>query len=212
MKDAKTFWNQIAAKYAKQPIADMDSYEYTLARTRSYLKPTDTVLEVGCGTGSTAILLAQNVASMTATDISDQMIEVGRAKARDENVQNLTFQEVDVLNTGLNGEKFDAVLAHNLLHLIEDLPTSLAQISQHLEPGGVFISKSVCGFGQNAPLKFRLIKTLIPLMQFLGKAPFVAFRTIEDHEAAIKAAGFEIVESGNFPQSPPSRYVVAIKT
>ena len=55
-KTAK-FWDKAAAKYAKSPIEDIEAYNYTIGRTRSYLSPTDRVLEVGCGTGSTALLL-----------------------------------------------------------------------------------------------------------------------------------------------------------
>jgi ubiquinone/menaquinone biosynthesis C-methylase UbiE len=157
------------------------------------------------------LLLAENVAHLTATDVAEQMIEIGKAKAREQNISNVDFRVVDVLNADISDETFDAVLAHNLLHLIEDLPTSLVRINKHLKMGGVFISKSVCAFGRDASWKFRLMKMAIPVMQFFGKAPFVIFRTIEDHEAAITAAGFKIVESGNFPKSPPSRYVVAIK-
>ena len=53
-----------APKYAKSPIKDVPAYEYTLGRTRSYLKPTDAVLELGCGTGGTALKLADAVAHL----------------------------------------------------------------------------------------------------------------------------------------------------
>ena len=61
MQETMKFWDGIAEKYAKRPISDMAAYEYTLGRTRSYLKPEDQVLELGCGTGSTALLLAGDV-------------------------------------------------------------------------------------------------------------------------------------------------------
>ena len=51
MTDAATFWDKIAPKYAKDPINDVASYEYTLGRTLSYLTEDDSVLELGCGTG-----------------------------------------------------------------------------------------------------------------------------------------------------------------
>ena len=58
MQQAETFWDGAAENYAKSPIRDVEAYNYTLERTRTYLSPTDKVLEVGCGTGSTALLLA----------------------------------------------------------------------------------------------------------------------------------------------------------
>ena len=50
----------------------------------------------------------------------------------------------------------------------------------------------------------------LPLMQWLGKAPFVKFMEIAELEGHIKEAGFEIIESSMTP--PPSRYIVAKKT
>lgn len=55
------FWDRIARKYASDPIKDTAGYERTLARTRELLTHTDTVLEIGCGTGTTALKLAPSV-------------------------------------------------------------------------------------------------------------------------------------------------------
>ena len=52
MKNAAQFWDGQAEKYAKKPIANMQAYNATLDRTRSYLAKDQHVLEVGCGTGS----------------------------------------------------------------------------------------------------------------------------------------------------------------
>ena len=49
---AVQFWDKIAPKYAADPIKDMESYELTLNKTRGYLRPSDQVLEIGAGTGS----------------------------------------------------------------------------------------------------------------------------------------------------------------
>ena len=43
------FWDNIAETYAARPVQNMDAYEETLARVRTYLRPDDAVLEVGCG-------------------------------------------------------------------------------------------------------------------------------------------------------------------
>ena len=54
MKNAAQFWDKAAPGYAKSAISDMAAYEYTCARTQSYLKKTDRIYEAGCGTGGTA--------------------------------------------------------------------------------------------------------------------------------------------------------------
>ena len=79
MQTATRFWDKTAGRCAKMPIRDVEAYEYTLERTRSYLAKTDGVLELGCGTGSTALLLAGSVAGITGNDISPNMIGIARA-------------------------------------------------------------------------------------------------------------------------------------
>ena len=208
MKTDVTFWDKIAPKYARDPIKDMEAYEYTLGRTRSYLTPTDTVLELGCGTGSTALLLAPSVARITASDFSDGMLKIGREKAREEGVENVSFRNIDVATT-VQEQEYDAVLGFNLFHLVRDVDAAFAGIHKNLKPGGLFISKTPCLAQGGLGFKFGLLKLMIPVMQLFGKAPFVNLLSIDQLEAAVTGAGFEIIESGNFPATPPSRYLVA---
>ncbi|MEW2912846.1 methyltransferase domain-containing protein [Leisingera sp. JC11] len=202
------FWNKIAPKYAKSKIRDEDAYRYTLERTRSYLKADDNVLELGCGTGSTAIELAPGVARITATDLSEAMLEVGRERAWNAGTANIEFH---CCSAGQAPEgPFDAVLAHNLLHLLPDLEQVLDGVSARLRPGGLFISKTPCLGEKRGSWKYWLFTVAIPLMRLAGKAPsFVDFMDIRKLEAAVQAAGFEIIETGNYPADTPGRYLVA---
>ena len=52
------FWDRIARKYAADPIADAAGYEATLRRVQALLSANQDVLEIGCGTGTTALRLA----------------------------------------------------------------------------------------------------------------------------------------------------------
>ncbi len=209
MQAAAKFWDGVAQKYAKSQIGDMQAYEYTLGRTRSYLKATDTVLEVGCGTASTAIKLADSVAELVATDVSSGMLEVGRERVSEAGAKNIRLVQATP-ETAPDGP-FDVVMAHNLIHLLEDGDIVMAEIAQRVKPGGLFVSKTPCLSENMRSFKFRLMKTAIPLMQFFGKAPFVRFFSIAELERSITDAGFKIIESGNFPADPPSRYLVARK-
>lgn len=209
MTQATAFWDGIAERYAKSPIKDVEAYEYTLERTRSYLGADDNVLELGAGTGSTALLLAPSVRRYVASDLSPKMTEIGRSKATDQGVTNVEFIAADVSDPQLAGASYDTVLALNLLHLLPNLTEDLKHIHQMIKPGGLFISKSVCLNAKGLPLRLRIMKLAIPLMQLFGKAPFVRSLTIEELEHEVTAAGFEIIETGNYPAVPPSRYLVA---
>ena len=209
MQAAAKFWDGVAQKYAKSPIDDMQAYEYTLGRTRSYLKKTDVVMELGCGTASTAIKLADAVEELIATDVSSGMLEVGRERVSEANAKNIRL--VQATPESAPEGPFDVVMAHNLIHLLEDGDIAMAEISKRVKPGGLFISKTPCLSENMRSIKFRLMKTAIPLMQLFGKAPFVRFFSIAELERSVTDAGFKIIESGNFPADPPSRYLVARK-
>ena len=200
MTDA-TFWTKLAPKYARNPIGDQAAYDHTLGRTRSYLGPKDKVLELGCGTGSTALLLAPHVGHVTATDYAPGMIEIAQAKPTE--ATNITFAvQQDVPETG----QYDAVLAFNLFHLVQDIDAQFRAIHALLPVGGYFISKTAC---LNSGWKWRLAGMAIPMMRLFGKAPYVNRLSIQGLEGAITDAGFDIVESGTFPD--PARYIVARK-
>ncbi|MGI9368066.1 MAG: class I SAM-dependent methyltransferase, partial [Ruegeria sp.] len=158
------FWDGIAEKYARTPIKDQASYEQTLERTASYLRQSDQVLELGCGTGTTALKLAGHAAVITASDLSAGMLAVGRRSAADQGVENVNFVQAEA-NTPPAGP-FDVVMAFNLLHLVEDLDECLNQAQSVLKPGGLFISKTFCPPTKGGTLKYRVIRIMLPLMQF----------------------------------------------
>lgn len=200
MSDA-AFWDRVAPKYIKHKIADPAGYEYTLSRIASYLEPTDTVLELGCGTGSTAVRLAGGVARYLATDVSSGMIGFARCKAKKADLPGL---EAEVATVDQIEGQFDAVMALNLLHLLRDQDRDLARIANLVKPGGLFISKTACRGPWYSPMMLA-VRTVVPLLQLVGKAPYVNLRRAEELEQAITREGFEIIESGNHP----TRFIVA---
>lgn len=211
MQNAEKFWDKVAKKYAKSPVADMEAYTYTLDRTRSYLSANDKVLEVGCGTGSTALLLAADTGQIKASDLSGKMIEIAKEKARDQGVSNVEFIKADLFDDRLEDGPYDVIMAFNILHLLEDISSAVQRINGLLKPGGTFISKTVCKPGKGTPFKFRLLLAILPIMQFFGKAPFVNFMTIAELEETVSSQGFKVIETGNYPAAPPCRFIVAKK-
>jgi ubiquinone/menaquinone biosynthesis C-methylase UbiE len=183
------FWDRIARKYAADPIADMDGYERTLERTRDYLAGDQAVFEFGCGTGTTALRLAPAAGRIVATDISPGMIAIAREKARAEGRGNVTFEVATPDAARLPEATFDVALGFNVLHLVAARAAALAGVHRLLKPGGLFISKTPCLKEMNP-----LVRLAVPVMQAIGKAPYVAFLSADDIERDLAAAGFTIIE------------------
>ncbi|MCR9109766.1 class I SAM-dependent methyltransferase [Marivita sp. XM-24bin2] len=206
-KSAK-FWDRAADKYAASPIRNQEAYEATLEQMRTLLSPNDTVLELGCGTGTTAIALAPSLGHITATDVSDAMLDKGREKAEAAGTTNVDFVQSDAADAPAG--PFDAVLAMNLLHLLEDLDGALAEIDKRTKPGGLFISKTFCMPAKSSVIWW-VIQFALPVMQAIGKAPYFKKLSAADLDAAITRAGFTILETQMAPGKDPRRTVIARK-
>lgn len=183
------FWDRAAARYASSPIADTGGYEKSLQATRDRLTPNAHVLEIGCGTGTTALRLAPQTGYILATDLSGEMIAIARQKSSAEPFANFRFEVGAVSELELEPDSFDTVLAFNLLHLVASLEACLGEIYRVLKPGGQFISKTPC-----LSLMSPLIGIAVPVMKVLGKAPNVRILSPSQLEAAIAGAGFENIE------------------
>ena len=200
------FWDRHAAGYAKKPVPDEEAYQRTLERVRAYLTPHSRVLELGCGTGTTALKLAPSAREILGTDYSGGMIAIATEKAREAAVTNVSFQRCTLDDATLGSGSFDVVLAMNFLHLLPELPRQLTRVAELLSGSGLFISKTPC-IGQSG----LALRVLIPLMRSVGLAPYVNFVTENSLRTDITSAGFTIEETGMYPQKSRSFFVVARK-
>lgn len=188
MTQAAQFWDGIAERYAATPVKDEDSYRRKLAETRAHFTPETEILELGCGTGTTAIHHAPHVKHILATDVSPEMLKIARGKAEEAGITNVTWREVGYDAVNPVPESLDMVMAHSLLHLVPDADELVATAFRALRPGGLFVSSTVC-IGHRY-----LVRLALPLARALGKAPAVtAFRPPELLDR-IRGGGFEIVD------------------
>jgi ubiquinone/menaquinone biosynthesis C-methylase UbiE len=202
MTDMK-FWDNIAPKYAKSKISDMEGYNETLERIRFYLKPEHNVLEIGCGTGSTGLQIADGVASYLGTDIAPAMIKLANSKLGG-SAANMAFTAAPAGE--MPDGDYDVVLGLNLLHVIPDLSEVLNATYDALPSGGLFIAKTALLRDGNW-----LIPKIMPLMQFLGKAPSALILSDAQLKAALADAGFELIETLTQTGIVPRIFTVARK-
>lgn len=76
------------------------------------ITPPLSVLDLGCGDGTTAIPLARTGAEVTGIDIAGNLVEAGNKRAAEAGLSQLKFQEGDACNLeGVADDSFDMTVS-----------------------------------------------------------------------------------------------------
>jgi len=124
----------------KDYTAECDLVEQII---REYgLKPTRSILDLGCGTGNHSLPLAKRGYEVVGVDRSEEMLAQVRAKAAESGAAKASFQAGDIRTVDV-GRKFDAalmmfaVLGYQIDN--ESVLSALKTARRHLNPGGLLI-------------------------------------------------------------------------
>jgi SAM-dependent methyltransferase len=95
------------------------------------------VLDAGCGTGDTALFLAERGCKVTGIDFIDEPIQQAKRKAAERNI-SATFLVKDALTLKDWTERFDSVIDSGLFHVLsdEDRRRYVEGLATALKPGG----------------------------------------------------------------------------
>jgi ubiquinone/menaquinone biosynthesis C-methylase UbiE len=187
MNQSSSFWDKIADRYSRRPVADEAAYPKKLQVTREHFRPDSEVFEFGCGTGSTAIAHSPYVKHIHAIDISSKMLEIAQGKADRDNVDNVTFERSTIEQIHVPDQSFDAVLGLSILHLLDNKEEAIAKVHRMLKPGGVFVTSTAC-IGDT----MGFFKVIAPVGKFFGLMPLVKVFTTVELVTSLIGAGFEI--------------------
>jgi len=153
------------------------------------LQPNETVLDVGCGTGTLALVARQRVGPtgrVYGIDPSAQLLARARRKAARRGLE-INFQPGVIEQIPFPDRSFDVVLSTLMMHhLPDDLKRQgLAEIARVLKPGG----------------RLLVVDFKRPEERHSQPARPVDSRNsgIQDQPALMKEAGFSQVETGEIP-------------
>jgi ubiquinone/menaquinone biosynthesis C-methylase UbiE len=158
----RRFWDRFANYY--DSFIDKvfsKTYKSILENINSDLDLNYNVLEIGTGTGIISFSIYSKVSSITATDISPEMVRIANQKLIKSEIKNIEFQVQDSYNLTFLDKSFDVVIASNLLHLLYEPEKPIGEIKRVLKDMGIFIAPTLC-VGENT--KSKIIATIIGLL------------------------------------------------
>jgi len=149
----------------------------------------DTVLDLGSGAGADVLISARRVAptgKAIGLDMTDEMLELARANARDAGVENVEFVKGYLEDMPIPDASVDVIISNCVINLSGDKAKTVAEAARVLRPGGRFAVSDVIAH---------------PDMDEQTKADMAAWTgciagalTGDEFRSALQSAGFEEVE------------------
>ena len=154
------------------------------------LREGETVLDLGSGGGIDVLLSAKRVGGRGRAyglDMTDEMLELARANAREAKVQNVEFLKGQIEAVPLPDAAVDVIISNCVINLSADKDAVLREAFRVLKPGGRFAVADVVVQGRPMPVELR--QALALWAECVSGA-----LTDEEYRAKLGAAGFEDVE------------------
>jgi ubiquinone/menaquinone biosynthesis C-methylase UbiE len=135
---AAAAYNSASDHFDAAPLAFWDR---TGRRTieRLMLHPGAAVLDVGCGSGASALPAAERVGPsgrVIGVDLADRLLDLARAKAAQRGRQNVEFRLGDMTDLGYPDNSFDAVVSVFSIFFVPDMEAVVRELWRMVKPGG----------------------------------------------------------------------------
>jgi ArsR family transcriptional regulator len=134
--DVKTYFEAAAAEWDTMRLAYYDEKVIETLADAIAIDDTNTVLDVGTGTGFIAAGLAARAHRVIAIDNSPAMLAVARDNLAQLGIDNVELRESDLSQLALDDDAVDAAVANMVLHHAEDPAGMLAEMTRAVRPGG----------------------------------------------------------------------------
>jgi ubiquinone/menaquinone biosynthesis C-methylase UbiE len=158
-----------------------------LADTLSAVNPASKCLEVACGTGHTTRVLCRHFHTMTACDLTPEMMAENQQAAISNNVEYL---QANAFTLPFPDNSFDVLVSTRFLHLFNwnDQQRLFAEFSRVLVPGG----RLIIDFDNIVARWIYVIPhALYNLLRYRRLAPFSIYNFPVRTRKCIQNAGFE---------------------
>lgn len=140
----RNYWDRHAKNYDRSMILLGGPIPRMLELIGAAAQGSQRVLEVAAGTGLVTPTLARVAGEVIATDYSEVMVGILKERVRDAGLANVLCERADLYSLRFEQGTFDVVVAANVLHLVPDLPTALAELRRVLKPSGLLVAPTFC--------------------------------------------------------------------
>jgi len=207
MTKSEKFWNRTAIQYdqeEKQEEKNNDSY---IERLSTNLKPDDSVLDFGCGTGLISIGISGKVKKIKAIDTSSELIKLAKENGIERNIENIEFIHSDIFSFGKQGQAYDVILALYIFHLIEDLNPILKIMHEILKPAGRLLIAMPC-MGD----KDTLLSVILGLLSKIDIVPPTKAYKISQIIDLLRVNGFDAEKTELIDKNGQQYFIAAKKS
>lgn len=128
-----------AADYFDHPVS---SFWHRFGRRtveRLGLRAGETVLDVCCGSGGSALPAAEAVGAqgkVVAVDLAERLVALGKTKAREKGLGNIEFEAADMLSLGYPDASFDVVVCVFGIFFVPDMFAATKELWRMVRPNG----------------------------------------------------------------------------
>ncbi len=139
LQESRQYWDNVAPSFDDDPdhgLRDpliLETWEAFLKKCLPYANAS--ILDIGCGTGSLSVVLAELGHKVTGIDLSPSMISFAQAKAATRGLQ-IEFHVMDAVSPLLPDRQFDVVVCRHLLWSLPEPRQVLQKWAEFLRPKG----------------------------------------------------------------------------
>jgi len=132
----KAFFDDVASDWDTMRLTYYDERVIEQLAERAELDASQTVVDVGTGTGFVAAGLASRAGRVIAVDNSRRMLDIARTNLDRLGILSVDLREADLGALPLPDESVDAAVANMVLHHAEDPAAMLEEMVRVTRPGG----------------------------------------------------------------------------
>lgn len=180
------FWDKVSGLYDFfETIYNGSVYQGLGKRVAEEIEQNDIVLECACGTGAISKYIAPKCKRLIATDFSRGMLK--QASKNCQNYSNVEIKRADMTQLKCRDNRFDKVVAGNVIHLLEEPYAAIKELERVCRMGGKIIIPTYINMSRNVN------KKAVRLLELAG-ANFKRQFDIDSYKQFFEDAGYENVD------------------